>query len=134
MTDKNYPAFAIQGNGVEEGFTATIGLFCNGGKFMKAGLTVDGMTFHQDSYAALRNPPFVTYAKVRTGTKVGIESVLGFSGHERCGDKFSQELEKMVKAGTVTIQFSDAFSKTHYVRFEGMSPISEMANACGMSQ
>jgi hypothetical protein len=133
MTDKNYPAFAIQGNGVEEAFTATIGPFCNGGKFMKAGLTVDGMTFHQDSYAALRNPPFVTYAKVRAGTKVESKAFLISQGMS-VAEISSQELEKIVKAGTVTIQFSDAFSKTHYVRFEGMSLISEMASACGMSQ
>jgi len=133
MTDKSYPAFAIQGIGVEESFSATIGLFCNGGKFMRAGLTVDGMTFHQDSYAALRNPPFVTYAKVRTGTKVESKAFLVSEGMS-VAQISSQELGKMVKAGTATIQFSDAFSKTHYVRFEGMSPTSEMASACGMSQ
>lgn len=133
MTDKTYPAFALQGNGVEESFTATIGLFCNGGKFMKAGLTVDGMTFHQDSYAALRNPPFVTYAKVRTETKVELKAFLVSQGMS-VAEISSQELEKMVKAGTVTIQFSDAFSKTHYVRFDGMTPSSEMTSACGMGK
>ena len=133
MTDKTYPAFAIEGNGVEESFTATIGLFCNGGKFMKAGLTVNGMTFYQDSYAALRNPPYVTYAKVRTGTKVESKAFLVSQGMS-VAEISSSELEKMMKAGTATIEFSDAFAKVHYVRFDGMSRISEMASACGMSQ
>jgi hypothetical protein len=131
MSDKTYSVFALQGSGIEENFSATIALSCADGKFQRAGLTVQGMTFHYDSYAAFRNPPYVTNAKVRTGTKVEFKAFL-VSQDLRTAQVSHDELEKMMNAGSAIIEFSDGSGTIHHVRFDGMSPFPKMAGECSL--
>jgi hypothetical protein len=131
MTDKAYTAFGLRGNGVNENFTGALGVVCAQGKFQYARLTIDGMTFHYDSFAALRNPPYVTNMKVRTGKKVETKGFL-VTQDMKFAQVSKQEMEKIFAAGGAIFEFADGVGTVHYLQFEKAVPGAEMEASCAL--
>lgn len=144
MSNKTYSAFGLQGKGVNEDFTGTLALFCADRKLQRAGLTVKGMTFHSDPNqynpaadpygfeAALGNfSPYKTNMQIKLGAKID-SAKFSTSRDMQTVIIDRRELEKMIKAGSVVIQFADAFGTVHYLRFDGMSPTAQMDKECSI--
>ena len=131
MSSQTYTEFALQGTGVNENFIGALGVFCAEGKFQYARFTINGMTFHLDSYAALRNPPYVTNARVRTGKKVETKGFL-VTQDMKVAQVSKQEMEKIFEAGGAIIEFADGLGTLHYVQFANASPGTEMKTSCAV--
>ena len=130
MNDKAYTAFGLEGKGVNENITGTLGMFCANGKFQFARLGINGMTFHYDDFAALRNPPYVTNMRVRTGNKTETKGFL-VTQDMKSAQFSKQEMEKILNAGGAVFQFADGLGTFHYIQFAGASPGADLKAVCG---
>jgi len=130
MTDETFTVFLLKGQVLDSGL-AGLRLYCSKGKVSWAGFAVEGMRFHYDSYASLRNPPYVTYAKVRTGNKVESHAFLVTQDMKEAHIS-NQEMKKIIQASGAIIGFSDALGTTHYAKFTDASSTPDLNSECSL--
>lgn len=129
MTDKTYAGYVNTGYLLNEKVAAHVSILCSGGKLWRSTLSVDGMSFHADFYASLRNTE-VSYAAIKVGSKIDHKGfLLSKDLHQASLSK--DEVKTLLKAVTPIIQFSDAFGTTHYASFDMSSPPTSLGSDCG---
>ena len=129
MTDKSYMAYVNTGQLLNENVNAHVSILCSGGKQGRSIFSVDGMGFHADFYASLRNSE-VSYAAIKVGSKVDHKGFL-LSQDLRQASLSRDEVKILLKAVTPVIQFSDTFGTTHYASFDMSNPPASLKTDCG---
>jgi hypothetical protein len=129
MTDKAYVGYVNTGNLLNGDTKAHISFLCTGGKLWRAVFSVDGMGFHADFYASLRNAE-VTYAAIKVGRKIDHKGFL-LSRDMQQASLSREEVKTLLRAATPIIQFSDTFGTSHYATFDMSNPPDQLAADCG---